>query len=53
MFHKLHAIGKNGDLWDKVCGLGSETWQWCHGAMVKHADSQHRGCQFHSSMCHF
>ena len=21
--------------------------------MVKHADSQHRGCQFDSSMCHF
>ena len=21
--------------------------------MVKHADSQHRGCQFNFSMCHF
>ena len=23
------------------------------GVVVKHADSQHRGCQFESSMCHF
>ena len=26
---------------------------WCRGVAVKHADSQHRGCQFDSSMCHF
>ena len=24
----------------------------CWGVVVKHADSQHRGCQFDSSMCH-
>ena len=23
MFHKLHVLGMNGDLWDKVHGLGS------------------------------
>ena len=28
-------------------------WLWCRGVVVKHADSQHRGCQFDSSMCHF
>ena len=27
--------------------------EWCRGIVVKHADSQHRGCQFDSSMCHF
>ena len=26
--------------------------KWCRGAVVKHADSQHRGCQFDPSMCH-
>ena len=26
--------------------------EW-YGAVVKHADSQHRGCLFDSSMCHF
>ena len=25
---------------------------WCHGVVVKHADSQHRGRQFDSSMRH-
>ena len=24
-FRKLHVLGMNDDLWDKVCGLGSET----------------------------
>ena len=27
MFHKLHVLGMNDDLWDKVHGLGSETWK--------------------------
>ena len=26
---------------------------WCRGVVVTHADSQHRGCQFDSPMCHF
>ena len=26
-FHKLHVIGMNDDLWDKVRGVGSETWK--------------------------
>ena len=26
---------------------------WCRGVVVKHADSQHRGRRFDSSMCHF
>ena len=29
MFHKLHVIGMNDDLWDKVCRLGSEIWKGC------------------------
>ena len=28
-FHKLHVQGMNDDLWDRVCGLGSETWKGC------------------------
>ena len=28
-FHKLHTLGMNDDLWDKFCGLGSETWKGC------------------------
>ena len=24
MFHKLHVLGMNDDLWDRVRGLGSE-----------------------------
>ena len=27
MFHKLHVLGMNDDLWDKICILGSETWK--------------------------
>ena len=27
MFHKLHVLGMNDDLWDRVRGLGSETWK--------------------------
>ena len=27
MFHKLHVLGMNDDLWDEVGGLGSETWK--------------------------
>ena len=27
--HKLHALGMNDDLWDKVRGLDSETWKGC------------------------
>ena len=29
MFHKLHVLAMNDDLWDRVCGLGSETWKKC------------------------
>ena len=28
-FHKLHVLGMNDDLWDRVCGLSSETWLGC------------------------
>ena len=28
-FHKLHFPGMNDDLWDRVRGLGSETWKGC------------------------
>ena len=27
--HKLHVLGTNDDLWDRVRGLGSETWKGC------------------------
>ena len=27
--HKLHVLGMNDDLWDRVCGLGSGTWKGC------------------------
>ena len=27
--HKLHVLGMNDDLWDRVRGLGSETWRGC------------------------
>ena len=29
MFHKLHVLGMNDALWDRVHGLGSETWKKC------------------------
>ena len=29
MFHKLHVLGMNDALWEKVRGLGSETWKGC------------------------
>ena len=28
-FLKLHVLGMNEDLWDRVRGLGSETWKGC------------------------
>ena len=28
-FHKLHVLGMNDDLWDRVRGLGCETWKGC------------------------
>ena len=28
-FHNLHVLGMNDDLWDRVRGLGSETWKGC------------------------
>ena len=28
-FYKLHVLGMNDDLGDRVCGLGSETWKGC------------------------
>ena len=29
MFHRLHVLGINDDWWDKVHGVGSETWKGC------------------------
>ena len=29
MFHMLHVLGMSDDLWDRVHGLGSETWKGC------------------------
>ena len=29
MLYKLHVLGMNDGLWDKVRGLGSETWKGC------------------------
>ena len=26
-FHKLHVLGMDDDLWDRVRGLGSKTWK--------------------------
>ena len=28
-FHKLHFLGMNDDLWDRVCGSCSEIWKGC------------------------
>ena len=28
-FHKLHVLGMNDDLWDRVRGLCSEAWKGC------------------------
>ena len=28
-FHKLHVLGMNDDLWDRLRGLGCETWKGC------------------------
>ena len=28
-FHKLDVLGMNDDLWERVRGLGSETWKVC------------------------
>ena len=30
MSNELHVLGMNDDLWDKVRGLGSETWKGLH-----------------------
>ena len=27
MFHKLHVLGMNDDLWDRVREVDSETWK--------------------------
>ena len=27
--NELHVIGRKYDLWDRVRGLGSETWKGC------------------------
>ena len=27
--HKIHVFGMNDDLWNRVCGLGCETWKGC------------------------
>ena len=29
MFHKLHVLGMNDHLWEKVRVSGSETWKGC------------------------
>ena len=29
MFHDLHVLGGNDDLWDRVRGLGGENWKGC------------------------
>ena len=29
MLHKLHLLGMNDDLRDRVRGLGTETWKGC------------------------
>ena len=26
MFHELHVLGMNDNLWDRFSGLGSENW---------------------------
>ena len=26
--------------------------KWCHGVVVKHADSKHKGCEFKSCLCY-
>ena len=28
-FHTLHALVMHGDLWDRFCGVGSETLKGC------------------------
>ena len=28
-FHKLHVLGMNDDLWDRVRKVGSESWKGC------------------------
>ena len=45
---------KNGQEWSTIekCDDFVDN-KWCRGAVVEHADSQHRGCQFVSSMCQF
>ena len=29
MFDKLHVLGMNDDLWDRVRGVGCEIWKGC------------------------
>ena len=48
MDHDVDVFGQLSAAFCVVCCS-----QWCHGVVVKHADSQHRGRQFDSSMCHF
>ena len=36
MFHKLHVLGMNDDLWDSFDGLGSETWKGCEWVENEH-----------------
>ena len=28
-FYKLHVLGMNDSLWDRVHRLDTETWKWC------------------------
>ena len=28
-FHKLHVLGMKDNLWDRIRGMGSETWKGC------------------------
>ena len=32
MFHNMHVLGMNDDLWDRVRELGSETWKGCNSS---------------------
>ena len=38
MFHKLHVLGMNDDLWDRVCGLDSETLKGCERVELLYGD---------------
>ena len=35
MFQKLHVLGMNDELWDRVYGLGSETWEGVNSVILR------------------